>query len=429
MTSLRLGFFGAVSLLITQLPAYAEIEVADPESVGMSTERLERVAPALERFIDEDKMAGFISLVARRGKVVHFEIRGERDLFNGIPMEEDTIFRIYSMTKPITSVAAMMLYEEGKLLLSDPVAKFIPEFATTEVFKRTEGNALITEEPRRPMQVRDLLNHTSGLIYGSLTGTADDPVERAYSQNNPFRPGSNLESFAARAATLPLTAHPGTEWNYGISTDILGRVVEVASGQPLDLFFRERIFGPLGMEDTSFRLEERNQARFAVNYALDKEGLIAPVPEPHQWAQWRPSPDPFFSGGGGLISTAEDYLQFCQMLVNGGVLGKTRLLSPKTIDFMTRDHLDPDMGGIPLGEGDSKGLGFGLGFAVIKNAGQYGHIYSDGVYAWGGAASTIFWIDPAEELVVILMTQVMASADAFPIREQMQPLVYQAIID
>ena len=429
MKSVRSVVFGAAALLNMQVPAVAEIELADPESVGMSAERLERVAPALERFIEEDKMAGFISLVARRGKVVHFEIRGERDLFNGLPMEEDTLFRIYSMTKPVTSVAAMMLYEEGKLLLSDPVAKFIPEFADTEVFKRVDGARLVTEKPRRPMQVRDLLNHTSGLIYGALTGTAEDPVEQAYSDNNPFLPGGNLESFAARAADLPLRAHPGTEWNYGISTDILGRVVEVASGQALDEFLRERIFDPLGMQDTSFSIEERDQARFAVNYALNGEGVITPVPEPHQWGQWRPIQGKFLSGGGGLVSTTEDYLNFCQMLVNGGIFGETRLLSPKTIDFMTRDHLDPDMGGIPLGEGDSKGLGFGLGFAVIKNAGQYGHIYSDGVYAWGGAASTIFWIDPAEELVVILMTQVMASADAFPIREQLQPLVYQAIIE
>jgi CubicO group peptidase (beta-lactamase class C family) len=406
--------------------AYAQRPATDkPEAVGMSSERLQRINQLIERKIKEEKIVGAVTLVARRGKVVHLATAGQSDLEANKPLKSDAIFRIYSMTKPITTVAAMMLYEEGKFQIDDPVAMYLPEFKDVMVYG--EGGALV--KPKSPMTIRHLMSHTSGLTYGFFGNT---PVDQQYRAANLMSGDTTLSEFTVKLAKLPLLFHPGEQWNYGVNTDVLGRLVEVWSGLALDEFMRQRIFKPLGMNDTGFDVPAAKIERFTTNYQWGTNPLalgevtgkrtVSDHPSKSRYA----SPAKFFSGGGGLVSTAQDYLRFCQMLLNGGVLDGVRLLSPKTVQLMTSDHTKQarvPQGGVTLG----RGAAFGLGFQVITDTAENQRIGSVGTFDWAGAASTSFFIDPQEQIIGIMMTQKMPTD--FRLMVEFRTAVYQAIVE
>ena len=395
-----------------------------PESVGLSSERLQRINQLVESKIKDDKLVGAITLVARRGKVVHFETAGQADAENNKPLKRDALFRIYSMTKPITTVAAMMLYEEGKFQLDDPVARYLPEFKDVQVYG--EGGALV--KPKRPISIRDLMSHTSGFTYGFFS---DTPVDRQYRAANLMSGEITLAEFTKKLATLPLLFHPGEQWQYGVNTDVLGRLVEVLSGLTLDEFMRQRIFKPLGMKDTAFDVPADKLDRFTVNYQwglspfamgeVTGKRVVADHPSKSRYA----SPAKFYSGGGGLVSTMQDYLRFCQMMLNGGTLDGVRLLSPKTVQLMTMDHTAHAQK--PAGGLVGRGSGFGLGVQVVTDLADQQRLGSVGTYDWAGAASTSFFIDPKEQLIAIMMTQKFP-AD-FRLMTEFRTAVYQAIIE
>jgi CubicO group peptidase (beta-lactamase class C family) len=405
------------------------------EDVGLSSERLARIERHLhERYIDRGRIAGAVTLVARRGQIAYLSAIGQRDRERKRPMTEDTLFRIYSMTKPVASVALMMLVEEARCALADPVARYIPAWENLRVYQHGSYPNFVTEPARRPMTIRDLLTHMSGLTYGFMFHDAVDAAYRKTGVSGGI-PGESrpttLKDMADKLAGLPLLFSPGTRWNYSVSTDMVGYLVEVISGKPFDVFLRERIFEPLGMRQTDFSVPEGSSERFAANYRRDPaRGLIVEDdPEVSPYLQ----PQTFFSGGGGLVSTAEDYRRFCQMLLNGGHYESKRLLGRKTIELMTSNHLPEgkDLGGLATGtfsETSYDGVGFGLGFAVLLDAAKRQSHGSRGEYYWGGAASTAFWIDPAEELVVIFLTQLMPST-VYNFRGELRSLVYSAIID
>lgn len=412
------------------------IEVVAPEKAGFSPSRLERVNALMRRYVEGGKLAGTISLIYRQGQVVHFECHGHRDREAGLPMQADTLLRIYSMTKPIVSVAALMLVEAGNLLLDDPIAKYIPAFADVQVYQGSRFNGLHLSAPDRAPTIQDLLRHTAGLSYGWYF---DSPVEDVYRQRARQTPPSSLAEFAERVAELPLLYQPGTAWRYSFATDILGRVVEVASGQSLDQFLQEQIFTPLGMQDTGFQVPEDQADRFAVlytnveNYAIGSDSATIPADAPLRvlqgaaQTQFLQAPA-FLSGGGGLISTTGDYLRFCQMLLNGGVLDGTRLLGRKTVDLMRSNHLPSALMPINIGGSVSHGYGFGLGVNVLLDVAAAAVPGSRGSYGWGGAATTTFWIDPAEDLIALFMTQFMPSG-FHPIQREFRVAVYQALVD
>ena len=394
----------------------AGLPTASPGSVGMSADALARIGPAMRAYVDDGRLAAVMTMVARRGKVVHWEAVGTRDTATGDPVERNDIFRIYSMTKPVTSVAVMMLVEEGKVALDDPVSKFVPEFADVKVLAG-DGERVAAD---RPMTVQHLLTHTSGLTYGFF---GDSAVDRLYNQANPLTLAEDLEDFGRRVAALPLIASPGARWNYSVSTDILGRVVEVASGQAFDAFVEERILAPLGMDDTAFWVPEEKRGRFMANYARMGGGLVvADSPVDGQYTR----PPAFPSGGGGLTSTASDYIRFAQMLLEGGSLDGVRILAPETVAKMRSNHLPDAMVPIELGAFLSPGYGFGLGFAVVMDEDASPEPDHDGVFRWAGAANTFFWIDPEAELVGMVWTQFMPFA-AYNLEREFQTLVYGAI--
>ncbi len=408
------------------------IKVVKPEQVGLSSERLKRIDAHLQdRYIAPKKIAGALTLVARRGKVAYLSPLGMRDNERQRPMTEDTIFRIYSMTKPITSVALMMLYEQGHFQLGDRVQKFIPEWKDLQVYVSGEYPDFITRPPERDMTIRDLLTHTSGLSMG-MSGQAGTKVAAAYQKLGVFnlRQGT-LKEMVQKVASLPLEFSPGTRWNYGISTDVCGYLVEVISGMRFDQYLKTHIFEPLGMVDTDFYVPPEKAHRLAANYTRDSSKKLQLVDDPTQSPFL--TPPTFFSGGGGLVSTAADYCRFCQMLLNGGELDGVRILSPRTIKLMTMNHLpgNQDLTELSISlfsETANEGIGFGLGFAVVIDLIKTQQIGSVGEYYWGGAASTIFWNDPAEDLIVIFLTQLMPS-NTFNFRGQLKSLVYSAIID
>jgi CubicO group peptidase (beta-lactamase class C family) len=390
-----------------------------PEVVGLSSERLKRINKVVQGYVDEKKAAGFVTMVARRGKVAHFESFGLSDVESGKAMKPDAIFRIYSMSKPITSAAAMMLYEEGNFQLDDPVSKFIPEFKDMKVFvKKTEAGVEVTDA-KRQITIRNLLTHTSGLAYGL---GKDTEVDVMYQEEKMLKWDETLEEKVARLAKLPLADEPGSRWRYSISIDVVGRLVEVISGKRFDVFLDERLFEPLGMKDTGFYVPAEKMSRIAALYKADETGAIGPVVDEKYWGRFSKLPK-FLSGGGGLVSTASDYMRFCQMMLNGGELDGVRLLGRKTVELMTMNHLDFKL----LLSGPGEGSGFGLGFGVLMDVAKSGSIGSAGSYSWGGAASTGFWIDPREKLIGIVMTQVMPYTNRFT--EEFKVLTYQAIVD
>jgi CubicO group peptidase (beta-lactamase class C family) len=403
------------------------------EDVGLISERLAEIPKYMQAYIDSGKLAGVTTLVARRGEIAHFECIGVKDKDTKAPMTHDTIFRIYSMTKPITSTALMMLHEEGKFLLNHPVSRYIPSFKKLKVWAGGTQEAYDTKPCEREMTIRDLLTHTSGLTYGFMMAHPVDAMYRAAGIDGANTVGMTLEEFVEKLSDIPLLFSPGTEWSYSVATDVCGRLVEILSGMSLDKFFETRIFKPLGMVDTAFHVPADKLPRFASNYFKNpvtrKEGLMDKGDATSTYAK----PPSFLSGGGGLVSTMSDYWRFCQMLVNGGEFNGARIVSRKTVEFMRLNHLPGDktmaeMSSSAFSELASEGTGFGLGFAVTLDPAELQQIGSVGNFSWGGAASTYFWIDPEEDMVAILMTQLYPSS-TYPLRPQLAQLVYAAIGD
>jgi CubicO group peptidase (beta-lactamase class C family) len=404
---------------------------ASPESAGMSKAAFDRLDEHLKRrYVDAGRFPGTQLLVYRRGKVVHSAVQGFADVERKVPVKDDTIFRIYSMTKPITSVAFMMLFEEGLVALDEPVHKYIPEWKDLGVFQGGTAPAFLTRPPSRPMLIVDLLRHTSGLTYGFQQRSNVDAAYREMKIGEVVTSGT-LQLMIDELAKLPLEFSPGDAWNYSVSTDVIGYLVGKISGKPFEQFLKERIFAPLGMNDTDFFVPADKAHRFAACYSADGKGGMTLQDDPTESSFLQPPS--FFSGGHGLCSTAADYLSFCRALINGGELGGVRLIGPKTLALMTSNHLPggrdlTEVSRSMFSEATNAGVGFGLGFSVTMNPLKMLITGSAGEYAWGGAASTAFWIDPAEELIAIFMTQVMPSS-AYPVRRELRTMVYAAITD
>ncbi len=393
----------------------------NPESVGLSRTRLARIDAHMQRYVDDGKVAGIVTLVARHGQIAHGGAVGYQTLEERQPMQLDSLFRIHSMTKPITSVAAMVLVEEGRLLLQDPVAKYISSFRQVQVGEGQQTGDLRLVKPARPIKIHDLLLHTAGLSYGYFN---DSPVEALYRASN-WRAATTMAELVTTISALPLADHPGTVWRYGLATDVLGHVVELVAGMSLADFLQERIFAPLAMQDTGFGVPPEKLHRFTAVYEPDPAGGIrlADAPATSKFAR----PTRFLSGGGGLVSTAPDYFRFAQMLLNKGELDGAQILGRKSVEFMTMNHLAPKLLPMRLGGDVMNGYGFGLGFSVVLDPAQYGVISSVGTLGWSGTATTAFVIDPQESVVGILMTQFMPSS-YYPISKQFKNLVAQALI-
>ena len=401
-----------------------QLPTATPESVGLSSARLAVLHTAMQAYVDRREAAGIVTLIARDGRVVDLHASGFQDVERTQPMHIDTVFRIASMSKPITSVAVMMLEEDGKLLLTDPVSKFIPAFKNQRVV--VEGGT--TVPARRDMTIRDLLSHRSGLTYGFLNaGPVGDAYRHAGVTDGLTTTSLTLEEGISLLAAQPLMAQPGSAWNYSLSVDVLGRIVEVVSGQRFDRFLRERIFTPLGMTDTAFDVPAAKWPRVATVYTPDGAGGIRPMKDPESFGNTHMSPlesyktsKTYLSGGAGLTSTARDYARFAQMLLNGGTLDGVRLLGPKTVELMATSHT-ADL--LPAGL-TGPGVQFGLGFRVVTDVAATQTQGSAGLYGWSGIYGTTFWVDPKERLVAVMMVQRYPGS---PVASGFQPLVYQAL--
>lgn len=402
---------------------------ANPKSVGLSPERLARIDDFLQRkYIDSGKLPGTLTMVARRGEIAHLGVRGLADVERGKPVAEDTLWRIYSMTKPITSIAFMMLVEEGLVALDDPVHRFIPEWRNLGVFAGgTYRAGFQIRGTERPMLIIDLLRHTSGLTYGFQQRTNVDAAYRATKIGEIEKDDSDLDHFIATLTALPLEFSPGEKWNYSVSTDVLGYLVQKISGERFEDFLKRRIFDPLGMVDTGFHVRDGEAHRLACCYQPTKNGRIELQDDSATSGFLKPPG--FISGGGGLVSTAADYMKFAQALLSGS----PRLVGRKTLELMTANHLP---GGLDLpalsvslfSEATYAGVGFGLGFATTMDPAATMIPGSAGDYFWGGAASTFFWVDPFEDLVAIFMTQLIPSS-TYPVRRELRTMVYAALDD
>jgi CubicO group peptidase (beta-lactamase class C family) len=411
--------------------AMAPVEVdADASEVGLDAGRLARIGAYFRPYTDDGRLAGWLVLVGRAGKIAYLESYGRRNE-SGAPVELDTLFRIYSMTKPVTALAAMICYEEGLFDLKDPVGKFVPSFADSQILTGGSPEAPETVSSCEPMRIWHLLTHTAGLIYGF---TGQNPVLSAiFEQAQAAVPaGTDLAGWCDAWARIPLLFEPGSAWNYSVAHDVLGRVVEVAAGEPLDRFFDERIFAPLGMSDTGFRVQTVDLHRLATLYALDADaGKVSPDEETGRWGVTTPD---FFSGGGGLVSSASDYLRFAEMLRRRGEYGGRRVIGTRTVEYMTRNHLpgNADLAGfgVPLfaDAPPERGYGYGLGVGVTIDPVARKVLCGAGTYGWAGAANTYFFVDPAEELTVLFLTQLVPFS-VHPIEPRLSQLVYQAIVD
>jgi len=410
---------------------------AEPEEVGLSSARLRNLSRRVEEYVEEGQIPGAITVVARQGKVVHFETCGSMDDEAGKPMTADAIFRIYSMTKPIVSLALMQLYEEGRFQLDDPASKYIPEFKGLRVFAGGSADRFETREPSREMTVRDLLTHMGGLSSAGIRFGADDVIAQLYQRAGVPGIGheGTLRDTIEKLGSLPLQADPGTRWIYGVSTDVVGYLVEVLSGKPLDAYLEERVFRPLGMSDTSFYVPPDKLGRFAACYqpgegAGGKRYVLQDNPRTSQFA----AGGTYFSGVGGLCGTAADYIRFAKMLANGGELDGVRVIGKRTLEFMTLNHLPggrqladlrQPMPGFTL----QRGVGFGLGFAVLLDPAEAQVLGSPGEFYWSGAASTHFYVSPRDELAAVFMTQMFAPPNQNTFSRDIRVLVYQAIVD
>lgn len=415
---------------------HAEMVEAAPEDVGFDASRLANLSKLVQRYVDGKLLPGAISLVARRDNVVHFETYGSMDDEAGKAMRPDAIFRMHSMTKPIVSIALMSLYEEARFQLDDPASKFIPEFKDLQVFAGGDENSYQTRPAAREMTIQHLLSHTSGLLqnYG-----VDMPVGRMYTKHGlralrAKNAGGTLKDMITRVGQLPLHCDPGSEWNYGISTDVVGYLCEVISGKPLDQFLRERVLDPLGMTETSFDVRPEDLDRFAAQYRRGGAGEPAYVLDDAPATSAHLQPATYFSGSGGLVSTAADYLRFCRMLANGGELEGKRIIGSRTLELMAMNHLEGGkdiaaMNGGGPNESARDGIGFGLGFALLMDPAKAAIIGTPGEYYWGGAASTAFFINPNEDgLIMIFLTQLTPSS-SYPIRRELRTAIYSALRD
>jgi CubicO group peptidase (beta-lactamase class C family) len=418
------------------------LPVASPESAGMSKAVFDRIENHLrQRYVEAGRFPGTQLTVYRRGQLVHSSVQGLADIERKVAVKDDTIFRIYSMTKPITSIAFMMLVEEGRVALEEPVHRYIPEWKNLGVFQAGVWPAFLTRPASRPMQIVDLMRHTSGLTYGFQQRSNVDAAYRELKIGEIEKAGT-LSSMIADLTKVPLEFSPGEAWNYSVSTDVIGYLIGVISGKPFEQFLQERIFDPLGMNDTGFFVPSDKAHRLAACYsaspqgamtfhATDRKGGLTLQDDPATSSFL--SPPSFISGGGGLCSTSADYLTFCRALLNGGELDGVRLIGPKTLALMTSNHLPgdrtlPELSRSLFSEATYHGIGFGLGVSVTLDPARTLIPGSRGEYAWGGAATTSFWIDPAEELVAIFMTQVLPST-ATPIRRELRTMIYSAITD
>jgi CubicO group peptidase (beta-lactamase class C family) len=402
-----------------------ELAESKPEEVGFSTERLERLHAAMQREVDAKELAGIVTVLARHGKVVEERSYGKKDIASGSPMTKDTIFRIFSMTKPVTGVAMMILYEEGKWYPSDPISKYIPEFAHLKVFKGVDqSGAMILEDAVHAPTMSELMTHTAGFTYGFFGNT---PVDKMYNEQKVMQ-SQSLQEMIDKLAKIPLLYQPGTRWEYSVSMDIQGYIVEKLSGQSMPDFMQRNIFGPLGMKDSGFFVPKEKRNRFATLYREDQNAQLAADAtvegKPTDYAA-QPS---MASGGGGMVSTAEDYLRFAQMLLNEGELDGVRILAPATVQLMTSNHIAPTLmkGENPIGP--RPGLGWGYDCAVFTDPQQAAAVVGKGTFWWQGAADTWFWVDPSDDVVFVGMTQRMLGAKWPAVAALSQPTVYQALL-
>jgi CubicO group peptidase (beta-lactamase class C family) len=404
----------------------AELGENKPESLGFSSERLGRLHATMQREVDEKRLAGIVTILARHGKTVEERTYGKKDLASGVPMAEDTIFRIFSMSKPITGVAMMILFEEGKWHPSDPVSKYVPEFAHLKVFKGVDASGnMILEDPVHPPTMRELMTHTAGFTYGFFGTTV---VDKMYNEQKVLRSNS-LQEMIGKLAKMPLLYQPGTRWVYSVSMDIQGYIAEKVSGQSLPDFMQQRIFGPLGMKDTGFYVPQDKRNRFATLYRPDQQGeeLVADGTAGTAPTDYERQPT-MASGGGGMVSTAQDYLRFAQMLLNGGELDGVRILAPATVQLMTSNHLAPSLMSNESELDPRPGLGWGFDCAVFWDPQLAGEVVGKGTFFWQGAADTWFWVDPTNDLIFVGMTQRMLGPGWPAVAALSQPVVYQALV-
>jgi CubicO group peptidase (beta-lactamase class C family) len=412
-------------------------ELTAPEAVGLSGQRLARITPWMNRYVDSGKLPGCLTAVMRKGALAYLNCSGFADANGQRPIDEDTVFRIHSMTKPIVTAAAMTFFEQGKFQLDDPLSRFLPEFENTQVWVEGEGPKMRTEPPASPLKIWHLMTHTAGLVYGARNSTPVGAMCRESGIDFSRRNGGSLADTVRALAKIPLRWQPGTRWEYSVATDVLGRLVEILAGKPLDQVLQERIFSPLDMSDTGFELKPGQLSRYAALFdAIPAQGATK------ERLQLAEAPDErashankvtLFSGGGGLVSTAPDYLRFAEAMRNKGLLAGNRILGRHTVDLMTINHLpgNSDLAGMgtPVhSETSYEGIGFGLGFSVVLDPATTKSACSVGEYAWGGAASTAFWVDPKEDITAVFLTQVMPSS-TYPIRRELRSLVYQALVD
>jgi CubicO group peptidase (beta-lactamase class C family) len=411
-----------VFCLVPLFAAYGQsLQRGDPQQLGFAPERLERLTRTLDKYAADRRLAGGVALVARHGQIAYLHPFGMRDVEAKAPMQADAIFRIASQTKALVSVGVMMLMEDGALLLSDPVGKYIPQFTKTKVAVAKEGGGYDVVDARRPITIRDLLTHTAGVHYG-LSGVAREEWVRAGMVGWYFADRNEpMDSIVVRIAALPLETHPGERFVYGYATDILGVVIERITGKSLDQFLRERIIAPLRMNDTHFFLPVEKRNRLTAVYSSRDDGTIARAPAGAGMASqgdYVDGPRKAFGGGAGLLSTATDYARFLQMMLNGGELDGVRLISPASVKLMTSDHVHSYLG---------TDRGFGLGFETIEDLGAYGQLGSEGTFGWGGAYHSSYWVDPAEDLVVVYLTQ-LAPARAIDDFGKLRALVYSSLV-
>jgi CubicO group peptidase (beta-lactamase class C family) len=405
------------------------LAVNKPEALGFSSQRLRRLHAAMQREVDQKQLAGIVTLLARHGKVVEERTYGKKNLASDAPMTKDTIFRIYSMTKPVTGVAMMILYEEGKWHPSDPISKYIPEFAHLKVFKGVDQNGnMILEDPVHPPTMKELMTHTAGFTYGFF---GNSPVDKMYMDRKVWQ-SKSLQEMIDKLAKISLLYQPGTRWVYSVSMDIQGYIIEKLSGQSLPDFMEQHIFGPLGMKDSGFFVPPEKRNRFATLYNEDKNGqLVADANSFGAHAPFMTQPT-MPSGGGGMVSTVQDYLRFAQMLLNGGELDGVRILAPDAVKLMTSNHLAPQLmtGKFSIGPAVIRpGLGWGYDCAVFTNPLQADEVVGKGTFFWVGAADTWFWVDPTNDLIFVGMTQRMLGPGWPNVEELSQPLVYQALVN
>lgn len=423
------AFVFVAGTVVSIFSSAQELPTASPEEHGMSSEKLKDLEAAMQGLVDDGNVAGIITSIMRDGKVIHFETYGQMDMEKDKPMQEDALFRMYSMTKVITGVAVMTLYEEGKFQLDDPIAKYLPEFENMEVYvsdtERVPAN--------RPITVKHLLTHTSGITYDFYGGTpvSDMMTEKGLTIQGAYDKDQSLEDFVKDLAKYPLVNHPGEKWHYSLSIDVLGRLVEVWSGENFGEYLEARVFGPLKMVDAGFHVKDKDLDRFSANYFKTPGSDLTLIDPPETSLYRKVSPLQF--GGAGLVSSARDYLRFAQMLVNGGELEGVRILKPETVALMTSNQLDlGELGAAPLGGFlgifgmAGKGLSFGLTGSVITDNEALGGNGSTGEFTWGGAASTDFWIDPQEKLVAMVLTQLMPSGSQ-PTRTYLHKYTYDAM--